>query len=58
MSWSLLETVTIDYMFVLLEPKELLCEQKEHVKIIEKGKPEDVVVGIKNVHVSSETIFN
>jgi len=36
-----------------LEPKELLCKQKEHAKVIEKGKPEDATIGIKNAQVSS-----
>ena len=29
-------------------PKEALSEQKEHKKLIEKGKPEDVPPGIKH----------
>lgn len=33
--------------------KEPLCKQKLHKKILDKGIPEDVMVGIKNVKVSS-----
>ena len=29
-------------------PKEYLSEQKEHKKLIEKGKPEDVPLGIRH----------
>ena len=39
-------------IFLSAEPLEMLCEQTEHLKIIEKGRPDDVVVGIKNCHVS------
>lgn len=33
------------------ETKELLCEQKEHKKVLEKGKPDDVPLGVKHRHV-------
>lgn len=29
--------------------KEPLCKQKQHLKVLEKGKPEDVPVGVKGV---------
>lgn len=32
--------------------KEPLCKQKLHKKVLEKGVPDDVMVGIKNVKVS------
>ena len=34
----------------------MLCEQKDHAKIIEKGKPDDVIIGIKNAHVSCDSL--
>ena len=40
-------------MYNCIEPKEQLCEQKEHAKVIEKGKPEDAAIGIRNTQVSS-----
>lgn len=36
----------------MLDSKEPLSEQKEHKKIIEKGKPDDVPAGVKHKHVS------
>ena len=34
-------------------PKEALSEQKDHKKLIEKGKPDDILPGFKNRHVGS-----
>lgn len=32
--------------------QEMLCQQKEHVEIIDQGRPDDVMIGISNCHVS------
>ena len=32
--------------------KEPLCKQKMHAKVLEKGVPDDAMVGIKNAKVS------
>lgn len=37
--------------------KEPLCRQKNHKKVLDKGKPDDVMVGIKNVKVCMVSDF-
>ena len=38
-------------IFPTVTPKEPLSEEKDHKKVIEKGKPDDVPPGIKNRNV-------
>ena len=43
-------------LFRMAAPKEALSEQKDHKKLIEKGKPDDILPGFKNRHVGSTRI--
>ena len=57
LSYIIISFIIINHYCVKVKSKEPLCEQTQHKKVLDKGKPENLMLGIKGSKVSQSNLI-